>query len=307
MSYRLFSYSSDGAARAGVAVGTQMFDAAAFADEPLYADMLGVLANWGTADRRLAALSEKAMGSQVAAQPLGTVQLLAPVLYPGNIFCAGANYKDHVAEMARSMKQPVGPNAKELGELPWHFIKVSRSAVVGTNAVARLPSYCTDIDWEIELAAVIGTPAKDVPIERALDYVAGYTIANDLSARDIGRKHTSLGSPFYYDWITMKNFDDSCPLGPWIVPASQIPDPQSLALKLWLNGELMQNSHTSQMIFSVAEQISMLSSRLTLQPGDIVLTGTPAGVGLPRGIFLKSGDLLRLWIENIGELNHSVV
>jgi len=137
--------------------------------------------------------------------------------------------------------------------------------------------------------------------------VAGYTIANDLSARDVMRRDKNPPtSPFHYDWLSQKCFDGSCPLGPWIVPAHQLPDPQKLGLKLWVNQTLMQDSNTSRMIFDTAEQIAMLSSRVTLQPGDLVLTGTPAGVGTPRRIFLKPGDTVKLWIESIGELSHTL-
>ena len=163
------------------------------------------------------------------------------------------------------------------------------------------------MDWEIELTAVIGKAAKDVPVEKALQHVAGYTIANDLSARDVMKRDKNpAASPFHYDWLSQKCFDGACPLGPWIVPAGDIPDPQNLALRLWVNGTLMQDSHTSKMIFSTAEQIAMLSSRVTLYPGDLVLTGTPAGVGTPRRLFLKPGDTVRLWIEGIGEMSHTM-
>jgi len=146
-----------------------------------------------------------------------------------------------------------------------------------------------------------------VPVEKALGCVAGYTIANDLSARDAMRRDKNPPtSPFHYDWVSQKCFDGSCPLGPWIVPAGDIRDPHQLGIKLWVNGELMQDSHTSKLIFDTAEQIAMLSSRVTLRPGDLVLTGTPAGVGMGRGRFLKAGDAVKLWIEEIGELNHTL-
>jgi 2-keto-4-pentenoate hydratase/2-oxohepta-3-ene-1,7-dioic acid hydratase in catechol pathway len=161
------------------------------------------------------------------------------------------------------------------------------------------------MDWEIELAAVIGLTAKNVPLAEALDYVAGYTIANDLSARDMGRRpNVPDTAPFKFDWVAHKNFDGSCPLGPWIVPSRDIPDPQQLGLKLWVNDVIKQDSNTSQMIFTLAEQIAHLSSRITLQPGDVILTGTPAGVGAARPEFLKPGDVVRLWIETIGTLTN---
>jgi 2-keto-4-pentenoate hydratase/2-oxohepta-3-ene-1,7-dioic acid hydratase in catechol pathway len=163
------------------------------------------------------------------------------------------------------------------------------------------------MDWEVELAAVIGKAAKNVPMNKALSYVAGYTIANDLSARDRGhRPHIPADSPFKADWVAHKSFDGSCPLGPWIVPAGDIKDPQNLGIKLWVNDVLKQDSNTSQMIFNLAEQIAHLSSRLTLHPGDLILTGTPAGVGAGRGEFLQAGDVVRLWIEDIGTISNKM-
>jgi 2-keto-4-pentenoate hydratase/2-oxohepta-3-ene-1,7-dioic acid hydratase in catechol pathway len=168
-----------------------------------------------------------------------------------------------------------------------------------------LPSYSAKVDWEIELAVIIGRTASRISAEHALDYVAGYTIANDLSARDfVVRDGIEPVSPFRFDWISHKGFDGACPLGPWITPARYILSPQALGLKLWIDGELMQDSNTNHMIFSIAEQIQEISARLTLHPGDIILTGTPAGVGMSRNVFLKPGQQLKLWIEHIGELHH---
>jgi 2-keto-4-pentenoate hydratase/2-oxohepta-3-ene-1,7-dioic acid hydratase in catechol pathway len=150
---------------------------------------------------------------------------------------------------------------------------------------------------------VIGRAAKNVPQEKALSYVAGYTAANDLSARDRGRRaKVSDTSPFKADWIKHKTFEGSCPLGPWIVPAADIGDPQNLGLKLWVNDVLKQDSNTKDMIFTLAEQIERLSDGMTLYPGDLILTGTPAGVGSARGEFLKPGDVVKIWIEEIGTL-----
>jgi 2-keto-4-pentenoate hydratase/2-oxohepta-3-ene-1,7-dioic acid hydratase in catechol pathway len=196
---------------------------------------------------------------------------------------------------------------KDRGEKPWHFVKTSKSSVVGPGAKVKLPAFSKAVDWEVELAAVIGKRTKDVSADKALDCVAGYTIANDLSARDVMRREGNPPtSPFHYDWVSQKCFDGACPLGPWIVPASEIKDPHNLGIKLWIGDELMQDSNTGQMIFDTAEQIAMLSSRVTLQPGDLVLTGTPAGVGMGRKRFLRPGERVRLWIEGIGELTHSV-
>ena len=307
MPYKLLSYQSGRTARAGVLVADAVFDAAKVTGVAGHASVLGVLDDWSRARRLLGQAAKRLEAGRARGIPLKRVKLLAPVLYPGNIYCAGANYTDHMAEMARAQGQAPGPTMKELGEKPWHFVKSSKSSVVGPGARVKLPVYSQMVDWEVELAALIGRAARDVSVEKALDYVAGYTIANDLSARDVMRRDKNPAtSPFHYDWLSQKCFDGACPLGPWIVPASEIPYPQNLALKLWVNNKLMQYSRTSKMIFSTAEQIAMLSSRVTLHPGDLILTGTPAGVGMPRRTFLKAGDTVKLWIEGIGELSHTM-
>ncbi len=309
MPYKLLSFRTAHGPRAGVLIGDTVYDAASATKNPAYATVLAILQDWARARRLLDQISKRIESGRVRGKgvPLARARLLAPVLYPGAIFCAGANYTDHMAEMARAQGQPPGPTMKELGEKPWHFVKTSKSSVVGPGARVKLPIYSQMVDWEVELAAVIGKPARDVPAERALAHVAGYTIANDLSARDVMRRDKNPAtSPFHYDWLSQKCFDGSCPLGPWIVPAHQLGDPQNLALKLWVNDTLMQDSSTSRMIFDTAEQIAMLSSLVTLQPGDLVLTGTPAGVGMPRRTFLKAGDTVRLSIEGIGDLSHTM-
>jgi len=309
MSYRLLSYRSGREARAGLLVGEQVYDAARVTGKPAWSSVLGALQDWTKAHREFAAFAKRIVAGKSKAKgtPLARVKLLAPVLYPGDIYCAGANYTDHMAEMARAQGKEPGPTMKDLGEKPWHFVKTSRSSVVGPGAKVRLPAYSQEVDWEVELAAVIGKTVKDVSADKALACVAGYTIANDLSARDaMKRDKNPPGSPFHYDWVSQKCFEGSCPLGPWIVPASDIGDPHRLGIRLWVNGELMQDSHTSKLIFDTAEQIAMLSSRVTLHPGDLVLTGTPAGVGMGRDRFLKAGDTVKLWIESIGELVHTI-
>jgi 2-keto-4-pentenoate hydratase/2-oxohepta-3-ene-1,7-dioic acid hydratase in catechol pathway len=309
MPYKLLSFRTGHGPRAGVLIGDTVYDAAKVTKVAAHASVLGILEDWTRARRLLDQASKRLASGKARGQgiPLARARLLAPVLYPGTIFCAGANYTDHMAEMARAQGQTPGPTMKELGEKPWHFVKTSKSSVVGPGARVQLPVYSQMVDWEVELAAVIGKAARDVPVERALTHVAGYTIANDLSARDVMRRDKNPAtSPFHYDWLSQKCFDGSCPLGPWIVPANELRDPQNLALKLWVNDTLMQDSNTSRMIFDTAEQIAMLSSRVTLQPGDLVLTGTPAGVGMPRRVFLKAGDTVKLWIEGIGELSHTM-
>ena len=302
MSYKLLSYASERGPRAGLLVGQQVIDAADATGNTAWSTVLGALQSWREAHQAFSKVRE---GGGIA---LSQTELLAPVLYPGDIYCAGANYQDHVDEMDRKSGRPKGKNMKELGERPWFFVKSGRSAVVGPGAAVKLPTYSKAVDWELELAAVIGQEARNVSAKDALDCIAGYTIANDLSARDaMKRAQVDSSSPFQYDWLSQKCFDGACPIGPWMVPAADVGDPHNLDMKLWIGDELMQDSNTKEMIFNIAEQIEMLSSRVTLYPGDLVLTGTPAGVGAAKKRFLRPGEELRLYIEKLGELGHSVV
>ena len=309
--YKLATYQSTDGPRAGLVVDEKLFDAAKLTGKAAYAHVIDILDDWKAAAPRLAAAAAKAGAAKagkgrVQGQPLKRVRLLAPVLWPAGIFCAGANYADHVAEMNKAHGRPPEADPHTLGLRSWHFIKASRS-LAAPGATIKISDYSKMMDWEIELAAVIGRKAKNVAEKNALSYVAGYTVANDLSARDRGRRpHVPDTSPFKADWVAHKSFDGSCPLGPWIVPASDITDPQYLGLKLWVNDALKQDSNTSLMIFNLAEQIADLSSRLTLHPGDLILTGTPAGVGAGRGEFLKAGDVVKVWIDGIGGFSNKM-
>lgn len=303
--YKLATYQSMQGPRAGIVLGESLFDAAELTGEPGYATTLGILADWSRAQASLqTALSKTAANAK--ALPLQQVHLRAPVLWPSAIYCAGANYSDHAAEMAKRANRPPEPDPKSLGLKPWFFIKASRTVTDPGAAVSASP-YTQKLDWEAELAVVIGKPAKNVGVQQALDHVAGYTIANDLSARDLSRRpQVSETSSFKADWTSQKSFDGSCPLGPWIVPAQDIPDPQNLAIKLWVNDALKQDSNTGKMIYGIAEQIAHLSTGMTLHPGDVILTGTPAGVGSARGEFLQSGDVVKIEIEGIGALTSKI-
>jgi 2-keto-4-pentenoate hydratase/2-oxohepta-3-ene-1,7-dioic acid hydratase in catechol pathway len=287
-------------------IDDKVFDAAKLTGKPGYATVLAILEDWRTARGVLKKAAASAGKSRVKPLPLARTKLLAPVRWPSAMYCAGANYADHAAEMARRMNRPLEPDPHTQGLKAWHFIKAPR-AIAEPGATVKISGVSDQVDWEVELAAVIGRSAKNVPEEKALDYVAGYTAANDLSARDRGRRpNISDTSPFKADWTKHKSFDGSCPMGPWIVPASEIGDPQNLGLKLWVNGVLKQDSNSKDMIFNLAEQIAQLSSGMTLHPGDVILTGTPAGVGSARGEFLKPGDVVKIWIEKIGELTTKI-
>jgi len=300
--YKIATYKTPDGPRAVLVIGDKVFDAAKLAGKPAYATVLGILEDWRSAQGVLKKAAANAAKSRAKPVPLSRAKLLAPIRWPSAIYCAGANYADHAAEMARRMNRPPEPDPHTQGLKAWHFIKAART-LADPGATVKISDISDRVDWEVELAAVIGRPARNVPEDKALSYVAGYTAANDLSARDRGpRPNISDTSPFKADWTKHKTFDGSCPLGPWIVPAGEIGDPQNLGLKLWVNDVLKQDSNSKDMIFNLAEQIAQLSNGMTLHPGDLILTGTPAGVGSARGEFLKAGDVVKIWIEKIGEL-----
>jgi len=246
------------------------------------------------------ALAKAAAAPPEGGRPLDGLRLAAPLLYPRTIYCAGANYWDHMHEMAELIKKHTGSAPPvEKAKDPWFFIKATGSTIVGPGEEIRLPAFSSMVDWEAEIALVIGTPARNVSQERALDHVAGITILNDLSARDFIKRE---GSPFIYDWIGQKCFDTAAPMGPWITPMSDIADPTDMPIRLWVNDVLKQDSNASQLIHNFVEQIAYLSSRITLRPGDVIATGTPAGVGMPKGEFLKAGDVVRIEVGGCGEL-----
>jgi 2-keto-4-pentenoate hydratase/2-oxohepta-3-ene-1,7-dioic acid hydratase in catechol pathway len=302
--YKLATYKSNEGPRAGLVIGEEVFDAAKLTGKPAYATVIGILEDWKSAAGALKKAAAGAARSRAERQPLKKTKLLAPVRFPSSIYCAGANYADHAAAMAAREGNPPPPDPHAQGLKPFHFLKASRT-IADPGATIKISGYSKAMDWEIELAAVIGRPAKDVPKEKALDYVAGYLASNDLSARDRGRRPgVSETSPFKMDWLKHKTFEGSCPIGPWIVPAADIPDPQNLGLKLWVNGELKQNSNTGKMLFTLAEQIEHLSINMTLHPGDLILTGTPSGTGAESGNFLRAGDVVKIWIESIGEIEN---
>jgi 2-keto-4-pentenoate hydratase/2-oxohepta-3-ene-1,7-dioic acid hydratase in catechol pathway len=315
-SYRLATYAdSAGQPQAGIVVDERMFNAAAALKDtgglgPGYtaSSVLQILQHWDEVHPQLKRVAQAVRSGAYAAPglPLGSTPLMAPVLYPGAVFCAGANYKDHVAEMSKALNLPAEPDPHELGLKPWHFLKPPIACVRGPGATIELPRYSKKVDWEAEIAVVIGRECRNVSLDAALGYVAGLSIVNDLSARDhLRRDGLDPKSPFYFDWVSQKAFDGALPFGPWITPLEEISDVGQLGIKLWVNDELMQDSSSSNLIFSMAEQISHLSTRLTLRPGDVIATGTPAGCGTARGRFLKAGDRVEIWVEHIGKFSSS--
>jgi 2-keto-4-pentenoate hydratase/2-oxohepta-3-ene-1,7-dioic acid hydratase in catechol pathway len=297
-SFRLATYESPTGPRAGLIVEDQLYDAATLCGRADYDSVLSILQQWRASEpllRQAAADAGKQQG-----KPLAGLRLLAPVLYPPAVYCAGANYADHVAAMEKKLGLPPGPDPRADGGRPFHFLKASRCCT-GNDVAVRAPTAM--LDWEGELVAVIGEQARNVSVDDALKHVAGYMVGNDLSARDLGlRRQYPTTSIFYHSFIDHKSFEDAAPVGPWIVPASEVADPAALTIRTEVNGELKQNSSTSKMIFSTQEQIAYLSTVITLYPGDLIFTGTPAGCGAESGVFLKPGDNVAISIEGLGTL-----
>jgi 2-keto-4-pentenoate hydratase/2-oxohepta-3-ene-1,7-dioic acid hydratase in catechol pathway len=224
--------------------------------------------------------------------PWQEVKLLAPLPQPRkNVFCVGRNYVDHVAEGYRARGQDL-----KLPEHPQFFTKPPTSVIGPDAAFHHDPRVTEKLDYEVELGIVIGTAGRDIPSERVFDHVFGYTIVNDITGRDLQRRHDQ--------WFKGKGLDESCPMGPWIVHKSALPDPQKLDIACFVNGEERQHANTSQMIFDLRRILVDLSKGMTLEPGDVIATGTPSGVGYamdpPR--FLTAGDVVECRIEGIGRL-----
>lgn len=305
--YRLVSYTQHGSKpKAGVLIGERIYASAALLETTDSIDassVVGLLRAWDAVHPRLDATARAV--PQTSGIPLSDVTLVAPILYPGALYCAGANYWDHLAEMADIAERTTGKRPPMVkNPEPWFFMKSCAGAIIGPDAPVRLPSFSKQVDWEAELGVVIGQPTRNISEARAFEAVAGYVIVNDLSARDLMKRENT---PFIYDWLGQKCFDDAAPIGPWFTPAAYIADPNDLSIKLWVNGELKQDSNTGRMVHSIAEQIAYLSRHITLQPGDVIATGTPAGVGMPRGTYLKPDDEVRIEIAGCGTLTNKMV
>ena len=215
----------------------------------------------------------------------GSPRLGCPIAQVGKIVCVGLNYADHAAETGASAPTE-----------PVLFMKAV-SAIVGPNDAVQMPPGASKVDWEVELGVVIGSRTTRVSEEAALAHVAGYVLANDVSERAWQMERGGT-------WDKGKSHDSFAPLGPWLVTADEVPDPHSIALWLEVNGQRMQNGNTRNFIFGVAQVVSYISQFMTLEAGDVILTGTPAGVGLgqkPVPVFLKPGDVMRLGAEGLGE------
>lgn len=285
---RLISYLDDGKPRVGAVVDGGVVDLGG-----RYDSMLALIDEGDPEEVR--SLTEGADSVARADE----VTLLAPIPEPRrNLFCVGWNYLPHFEE-GRGRR---GEGEKELPDHPTFFTKTTTSVTGPAYDIPLDPAFSEEMDFEAELAVIVGRRGRSIPADDAMNYVFGYTAANDVTARDVQRRHGG-------QWFKGKSVDRSSPMGPWIIPADYIPDPQDLQLRCSVNGVEKQNSNTSRMYFPIPRIIEELSLAMTLLPGDIILTGTPEGVGVWRDPpeFLRPGDEVAISISGIGELTNKVV
>lgn len=295
---RLVSYRApDGSARAGVVRDDGIVDLHDASGGDLPATLLEVLETdgWRTSVQAAATGGATTVGLEEAS-------LLAPLARPPKLLACAANYQRHIDEGG-------GKKVDKARNVPKLFLKPS-SAIIGPDDPLPLPTVSHEVDWEIELALVIGTRGFAIPREQALAHVAGYTIVNDVSARtmdwgleDDDPTHRNAA---FFDWLNGKWPDGFAPMGPWIVTADEIPDPQDLRFSLTLNGEEMQTGSTEEMIYTCEDLIVFASRFMTLEPGDVIATGTGAGCGVAIGRFVRDGDVMDAWVEGIGTLRTPV-
>ena len=278
---KLLTFICNGQSNIGALVG----DAVVAAGGEVPNNMIAFLAAGAPARIQLQKLIDDGAGRV----PLADVRLLAPVPRPGKFLGIGLNYADHISETGRDKP-----------EYPTFFTKQSTCVIADGQAI-HCPKVSEKVDYEGELAFVIGKRCRHVSVENAHQVIAGYTICNDVTVRDWQQRSPT--------WTLGKSFDTHGPMGPWLVTADEITDPHNLSLKTWVDDELRQNANTGEMIFNCYEMVAYLSQAMTLEPGDVISTGTPAGVGVkmkPRG-YLKPGQTVRIEIESIGTLTNPVI
>lgn len=277
---KLATFEADGRERIGVAKGSEIVDISSVAP-----NMIALIADWANLKDKVARLAADGKPSY----QLGAVHLLAPVPRPQKVMAIGLNYADHIAETG------VAAPEKQI----W-FSKMP-NAVNGPNDPIQMPKASSAIDYEAELVFIIGKRCRHVTKEKAPDVIFGYAAGNDVSVRD-WQFHTT-------QWLVGKSFDTHAPFGPWIVTADEIGDPHALGIRCLVNGETRQNSNTKHLVFNCFDQIAYLSQAMTLEPGDVIFTGTPGGVGqsMKPPKLLKAGDTVRVEIDKIGALEAKMV
>ena len=274
----------------GRAVAALRADGAVVQVPPLagFASVLEVVRSWDAVAGALRDFSP----AQAAAVD-GDWRIDAPLRYPAKVLCSGPNFTDHLSEMGES---DLGP-----GWQPFFFLKPPTTTVVGTGAVVGIDDESVRADWEGELAVVIGRGGRAISPADSLGHVAGYTIANDISLRAPHRR-PGAPAPFVWDWLASKGADGSLPLGPGVTPAWLVADPQQLRIRTTVNGDIRQDGTTATMVFGVAELVAAASRLTTLEPGDVIATGTPAGTGAGHGVYLRPGDRVEVCIDGLGRL-----
>lgn len=302
---RLVTYETDGGQRLGAVVESKVLDLARLSEQDAGASLPGTMQALIQAGpdacnraREVVSRAEDRLGSLSAeeAHPMAEVKLLAPIPRPSkNVFCLGVNYSAHLEESNRASGRSLAPTA------PVFFTKVVTSIVAPNAPILFDEALSVKYDWEAELGVVIGLGGRSIPRDRAMDHVFGYTCFNDVSVRDVQNLHVQ--------WFRGKSIDGTCPFGPWIVTADEVPDPHNLAIECRVNGVVKQSSNTSFLINDIPAIIYHLSNGLTLEPGDLISTGTPAGVGFARTPqeFLKPGDVVEVEIERVGLLRNPVL
>jgi len=281
---KLATFQVDGDTRVGVVDGDRIADLSVLAPE-LPTDLVQLLAQGPSG----LSAARRAIESSTQRIPLTEVTLLSPIPRPGKVLAIGLNYEDHIAETGKARP-----------EYPTVFNKQT-TCITSHRSPIHLPRVSSALDYEGELAFVIGRRCRHVPKERAREVIAGYCIMNDVTVRDI-----QLRTP---TWTMGKSFDTHGPLGPWLTTADEVPDPHTLSLRTWVNGELRQNSNTSNLVFNCDFLVEYLTQAFTLEPGDVISTGTPSGVGgaMNPPKFLRAGDVVRIEIEGLGSLQNHVI
>ncbi|MFW6107130.1 MAG: fumarylacetoacetate hydrolase family protein [bacterium] len=304
---RLVTYRRDKETRTGALEGKHLADlaeaSAAAGTLPLPTDMVALLEMGAKGLRAARAAARYARRHPDAGllAPAGKARLEAPVPCPRKLLAVAGNYAEHIQESYGATRAK-----KEL--TPRVFMKPPSTTVNRPGGRIRLYRKARFVDWEVELGVVMGRKAKYVAAKDAARYIAGYTVVNDISEREFAVRSRTKEEPIdrFFDWLNGKWPDGFAPMGPCLVTADEIEDPQALDLRLRVNGETMQEANTGQMIYTCAELVAYISQWITLEPGDVLATGTPAGVGMARGIKLKAGDVVEAEVEKIGVLKNTV-
>jgi 2-keto-4-pentenoate hydratase/2-oxohepta-3-ene-1,7-dioic acid hydratase in catechol pathway len=298
---RILSFSSDGALRLGVLLsGERVLDVT-----NVYPTALALLEAGDAGLAVIQASVERAEAGEGLAGPvraLHSVTLRPPVPQARKLLAVAQNYREHIREVGR-------PTFAKEETYPYFFLKPPSTTLTGSGGVIRKPEMVHKLDYEAELCLVIGRRGRDIAPEHVLDHVAGYTILNDVTDRGLASKEPPKAEREqnrFFDWLVGKWFDTAAPCGPWLVTRDEIEDPHNLRIRTRVNGEVRQDGTTAAMIFSIPELVAFISRVVTLEPGDLIATGTPSGVGHARGVYLQPGDEIEIEIERIGLLKSRV-